>query len=90
MDYIFGKALIICYISLPENIQEIISNWNEFGNNRYLPFYSQLDKITLENYNKFLSDEDNEFEEPLTIEKFLLDLKIDLRDVDVILFNISW
>ena len=90
MDYIFGKALIISYVSLPENIQEIISNWNEFGNDRYLPFYSELDKITFENYNKFLSNKDNEFEEPLTVEKFLLDSKIDLTDVDVILFDISW
>ena len=89
MNYIFGKALIIDYTSLPEDIQQIIGDWNEFGNNRCLPFYSNLDKITLENYNAFISNEDNETEE-LLIEKFLLDSKIELLDVDVILFNLYW
>lgn len=90
IKYNIENILIIEYISLPENIQIEISYWNNFGNCRYLQLYSELEKITLENYNKFLSDKDNEFEEPLIIEKFLIDSKIDLTNVDEILFHICW
>jgi len=85
-----GKALIIEFDSLPENIRKEICFWNNFGNHRCLPFESELEKITLENYNNFLSNEDNKYENPLTIEKFLIDSKIDLTDVDVILFHVCW
>lgn len=90
MKYKIGKALIIEFTSLPENIQTEIEFWNNFGNDRYLAFYSELEQITLDNYNKFISDKDNEFEQPLTIEKFLIDSEIDLSDIDVILFHVCW
>ena len=90
MKYNIGKALIIEFTSLPENVRKEICFWNNFGNCRCLPFESELEKITLKNYNNFLSNEDNKYENSLTIEKFLLDSKIDLTDVDVMLFNLSW
>lgn len=90
MKYKIGKALIIEFDSLPENIRKEICFWNNFGNHRYLPFDSELEKITLENYNKFLLEENNKYENPLTIEKFLIDSEIDLSDIDVILFHVCW
>ena len=53
-------------------------------------FFSELEKITLENYNRFLSNEDNKYENSLTIEKFLIDSEIDLSGINVILFYVSW
>lgn len=90
MKYKIGKVLIIEYNSLPENIRMEIGFWNNFGNNRYLHFYSELDQINLENYDKFLSDEDNKYENSLIIEKFLIDSEIDLSDIDAILFHVYW
>lgn len=90
MNYTIEKVLIIEYTSLPENVRNEICFWNEFGNNRYLLFFSELEKITLENYNRFLSNEDNKYENSLTIEKFLIDSEIDLSGINVILFHVSW
>lgn len=39
MNYTIEKVLIIEYTSLPENVRNEICFWNEFGNNRYLPFF---------------------------------------------------
>lgn len=87
MKYIIGKVLIIEYSSLPEEIQTEISYWCNFERNAYLPFCSELKEINIENYEKFLADEDNEFEEPLIIEKFLIDSKINLTNIDLIVFH---
>jgi len=98
------KVLIIEWTELPKNIKDVISDWNDFGKDRYI---SAIKEFSPEEYSKdmrciefyFQQQKDNRTsnkiedfirEYGLEFDVWLCEQDIDFSDLDDILIHCWW